>query len=535
MRANLDMAGERSFINQQNNQMHYNNKRESFLYLFSETTGIMKIIIPLLLSAVLFAVDSAGQIPKMGLSLWLKADKGVELNNDKVISWKDQSGNNHHASSLSANAPLLIPDQINDLPIIQFNGLDNSIETIPFQTFPEKRGSISIVVKVNGEGKTSGAGYGTLVSTYFNEGVTWQFGVMNELAVYYDGVGTEGFPVATIPQRKWSIITISRNSDTTMNFYRDGDFKLSFLIKNNQPDINPLKIASNGRLEVLNGDIAEIIVYNKTLNTDELNTLHTYLEQKYKIKLKLPEPEKNNWWQYLLLLVPILGIAVLITKHLSQRKLKRKLAELEKQREMDKERQRISREMHDDIGAGLTQITLMSESAKNNFTGNNSKELEDIAETGRKLINSMSEIIWSLNPENKTLGQLTAYLREILHKQLEYSGKTFSIDITDKGEEIVLPREYNRNIFLVTKEIVNNAIKYSQARNIDIIMDLNNDNFYCQIKDDGIGFDIDHIKDGNGLKNIKHRIEELGGKLSILTSSGQGCSFYYTVTLKTTT
>jgi len=162
----------------------------------------MKRGITFLLLVLLIAIESSGQIPKSALSLWLMADKGVQLNNNKVILWKDYSGNNHHASSMLSNAPVLVPSQLNGLPIIRFNGLNNSIETISFQSFPNKRGTISIVAKVNGEGKTSGAGYGTLVSTYFNKGITWQFGTTKELAIYYDGVGTAGFPVATIPKKK---------------------------------------------------------------------------------------------------------------------------------------------------------------------------------------------------------------------------------------------------------------------------------------------------------------------------------------------
>ena len=134
---------------------------------------------------------------------------------------------------------------------------------------------------------------------------------------------TDGFPVASIPERKWSIVTISRNTDTTMNFCRDGDFKLSFRIKNNQPEVNPVKTGSNGRLEVLNGDIAEIIVYGKTLNDAELSTVHLYLEQKYKIKLMVAKKENSDWWPCLLFLIPVIYLAVLITKNVSQRKLKR--------------------------------------------------------------------------------------------------------------------------------------------------------------------------------------------------------------------
>ncbi len=481
----------------------------------------------LLLLTVLFVTETIGQLPSDALSLWLKADKDVQSKNDKIVEWKDQSGNNHHASSSLINSPLLMPNQVNGLPAIRFNGLDNSIETSPFQTFPNKRGTISIVVKINGDSKTSGGGYGTLVSTYFNKGVTWQFGVMKELAIYYDGVGTEGFPVAEVPEKKWSIVTISRNTDTTMNFYRDGDFKLSFRIKNNQPDSNPLKIASNGRLEVLNGDIAEIIVYNKTLNEAELIAVHKYLEKKYKIELKVPELERNNWWLYLLLLIPTLYIAVLITKYFSQKNLKR---ELLKQQEIDKERQRISREMHDDIGAGLTQIAMMSEWAKSK-SNNNEKEMNDIAETSRKLVSSMSEIIWSLNPDNKTFNQLTAYLRELVNKQLEYAGIAFNIQFSESAKDITLTNEQRRNILLVTKEIVNNTIKHSGAKNISIFMKIPDGLLTCEITDDGVGFDTRKVFSGNGLKNIQQRINALNGKLEITSDAEKGSRFYYCVQL----
>jgi signal transduction histidine kinase len=480
----------------------------------------------LFILTALILKGAAGQVSTEGLSLWLMADKGVQLNNDKLTLWKDQSGNNHHASALLVNSPLLAPNQLNGLPSIRFNGMDNSIETVPFQTFPQKRGTISIVLKINGDGKTSGGGYNTLVSTYFNQGVTWQFGVMKELAIYYDGVGTDGFPVAEVPERKWSIITILRNSDTTMNFYRDGDFKLSFRIKNNQPGINPLKIASNGRLEVLNGEIAEILVYGKVLNDVELKKMHRYLEKKYQIKLKAAAEEKNNRWLYLLLLIPVLFAAVSITKYVSQKKIKK---ELLKQQEMDRERQRISREMHDDIGAGLTQITMMSEWAKLKTGSDNVKELEDIAETSRRLVNSMSEIIWSLNPDNNTLGQLIAYLRELLNRLQEYSGKVFNIQLPENGSNIMLSNEQRRNILLVTKEIVNNVIKHSDANHISVTMKFQQGFLDCEIHDDGKGFDTTKEYTGNGLKNIQHRISAMGGKLHFTSVPGNGSRFYFSI------
>jgi signal transduction histidine kinase len=143
----------------------------------------------------------------------------------------------------------------------------------------------------------------------------------------------------------------------------------------------------------------------------------------------------------------------------------------------------------------------------------------------------MSEIIWSLNPENKTLEQLMAYLREQLHKQLEYAGIQYSLQLTDEGKDIILSNEQRRNILLATKEIVNNAIKYSNAKNISISIQLNKNILQGHIADDGCGFDAGTHYKGNGLKNIRYRIEELQGKLEIHSEINRGSTFHYTIPL----
>lgn len=408
------------------------------------------------------------------------------------------------------------------------------METVPFQTFPDKRGTVIVALKVAGPGATSGKGYGTFVSTYFNKGVTWQFGAQGPVSIYYDGVGSSGFPVAEMRAGQWSVVTLLRDTDSSMRYLRDAAIDMPFRISNNQPDINPLKIASNGRLEVLNGDIAEIIIYGRELTKSEITGIHSYLEKKYNLTLQRPDSIGHNWWLYALLLLPAFGFVIVITRYIAQRKLKKHLAELERQREMDKERQRISREMHDDIGAGLTQITLMSESAKNRNSANN-KELEDIASTSRKLVNNMSEIIWSLSPENRTLEQLLAYLREQLNKLLEYAGIQYSIELPENGNNILLSNQQRRNILMTTKEIVHNAIKHSAASSIGVKGILKGNILEVEVKDDGMGFDIEKAYSGNGLKNIRHRVEELGGQFHITAETGKGSRFIYTVPLKSTT
>ncbi len=253
------------------------------------------------------------------------------------------------------------------------------------------------------------------------------------------------------------------------------------------------------------------------------------------IAITIEPPFYRTYWFYAITGILILGLVVMVTRNISQRKLKIKIDELERQKAMDNERLRISREMHDDIGAGLTQIVLMSESAKGKKNGNSEKELTEITETSRQLVNSMGEIIWSLNPENKTVEQLMVHLREQLHQLLEYSGIAYNIHLPENGKDILLPNEMRRNILLITKETVHNAVKYSSAKNIEVNALLNNGVLSFTITDDGIGFDTEKMHTGNGLKNIRHRMNEMHGQLHIESVENKGSRFTYTIPLKPTT
>lgn len=485
------------------------------------------------------------QIQPDGLSLWLKADAGVKWQGGTILVWNDQGPNHLDAVPLlnqTYKSPQLIPKALNNLPVIRFNGLNNGMATKAFYTFPQKRGTIFLVAKTNGNSKTSGVGFGNFISTYHGGGVQWQFGATLSKYSYYDGVGGEGFLISGSPPSEWGITTISRVNDTTMEYYRNGRYEFSFRVNDNLPDINSLKIGFNGRLgnngdsipEVLNGDIAEVIIYDKNLSPEGLSAIHQYLSNKYGIELA-PPPVWARWWFIGTAILLLITIIFAWAQFLDRLKLKKRLAEMERQREMDNERHRISREMHDDIGAGLTQIVLMSEALKNKPATDNVKELDDIADTSRRLVGSISEIIWSLNPENKTLGHLFAYMREQLNKQLEYPGMQYNIDFNEGAQHILLSNQQRRNILMITKEIVNNAIKHSTAKNIWVQALIKNNNLELVVKDDGKGFDVAKGYAGNGLKNVHHRAGEIGGKLSIGSGEGKLSRFTCTIPLLLTT
>jgi signal transduction histidine kinase/streptogramin lyase len=271
-----------------------------------------------------------------------------------------------------------------------------------------------------------------------------------------------------------------------------------------------------------------------TFKIKAANGAGIWSKDEYRLSIAIDPPFWQSWWFYSLVFILIVTAVILLTKTLAQRKLKRKLAVLERQRELDNERIRISREMHDDIGSGLTQITLMSESIKNKLKNKVDKEAEDIASTSRALVNSMNEIIWSLNPENKTLDLLLSYMRESLNKQLEYAGLEYTIDLPDNGQQFFLSNEQRRNILLVTKEVVNNVIKHSKATTVTIQAELVGNNLQFSITDNGIGISEHGNSGGNGLKNIKQRIKDMQGTLSIESGQKRGTGIYFSLPLSTT-
>jgi signal transduction histidine kinase len=214
------------------------------------------------------------------------------------------------------------------------------------------------------------------------------------------------------------------------------------------------------------------------------------------------------------------------------------LAYLEQQKQIttkillteEAERKRIARELHDDIGAGLTRITLMSDAARNK-TNVSVKEIEEIAQTCRRLVGNMGEIVWSLDPENNTLGLLMAYMREELHKLLEYSGIEYNLQLPESNTLVELSNEQRRNLLLVTKEVVHNAVKYSGANHIKIGGTFFNRTLELIVTDNGSGFDENTVRKGNGLRNIRQRIQEIGGTFALRSGEGTGTTVQYSVVI----
>lgn len=250
------------------------------------------------------------------------------------------------------------------------------------------------------------------------------------------------------------------------------------------------------------------------------------------ITFAIKSPFWKTWWFIVLMSIVSAGIFFTIVRYISQRNLKDKLLQLEKEQAIEKERNRISRDMHDDLGSGLTKIAIMSEVVKKqlNEPEKAKQQLENISESSRELVDNLQDIIWVLNPRNDTLENLAAYIREYGLKYFEPFSIEIEFDYPEKFPEIKLSEETRRNIFLTIKESFNNISKHAWCNKVHILVNYNSNNIILKIKDDGQGFDITRVRQfGNGLINMQNRIEQIGGRYEIHTDRGKGTETIITI------
>ncbi len=184
-------------------------------------------------------------------------------------------------------------------------------------------------------------------------------------------------------------------------------------------------------------------------------------------------------------------------------------------------RNRISADMHDDLGAGMTTISLYSELAKAKLANNPIPEIEKISASANDLLNKMNAIIWSMSSSNDSLGNMIAYIRSYALEYFEDTGINCKITIPEKLPNIQVIGEIRRNVFLVVKEALNNILKHSKATEVSIKLVRVDDGLTLYIQDNGKGIDLEKIRQfGNGLKNMKKRMADIGADFNIENING---------------
>jgi ligand-binding sensor domain-containing protein/two-component sensor histidine kinase len=193
---------------------------------------------------------------------------------------------------------------------------------------------------------------------------------------------------------------------------------------------------------------------------------------------------------------------------------------------MQKVRDAISSDLHDEIGSSLSNISLMGTIAKSNLNDSHptSTFLEKIVQESRMISNALDDIVWSINPQNDELSKLVARMVRYCSDIFEAKGIAYELDVKDKFENLKLSMEGRRDFYLIFKEAVNNLVKYSDCTKAKIQIHPDQGRIWMMISDNGKGFDQNNIHDRNGIKNMKKRSLKLKGKISIDSKPGQGTS-----------
>lgn len=180
------------------------------------------------------------------------------------------------------------------------------------------------------------------------------------------------------------------------------------------------------------------------------------------------------------------------------------------------ERNRISADMHDELGSGVTAIRLMSEIMKSRLKGDVVPELEKISNSANELLGKMNTIIWTMKSSNDTLESLIAYIRAHAIEYFDSTPIECKVQLPALIPQAEVSGEKRRNIFLSIKEALNNAMKHSQASQIQIIISTNDKLLMIKICDNGVGIDADKLRRfGNGLSNMRRRMESIDGSFKI--------------------
>ncbi|MCA0445614.1 MAG: histidine kinase [Bacteroidetes bacterium] len=237
---------------------------------------------------------------------------------------------------------------------------------------------------------------------------------------------------------------------------------------------------------------------------------------------------KTTWFLVAAFFV-VVAIVIQTSRMITSRKVKKAVADyerkLEVEKEKERERARISRDMHDDVGAGLTKIalTLQGYQHKKHLSGEDDPDIQKAASTASGLIDNLSNIVWALNPYHDPAENLAGYFRTYASDWFQNTNIECRFVFQDPLPDIKLHAEIRRTLFLVYKESLHNILKYSGCSVVEIKLSISEGKIFFSVSDNGIGIQPEiKSKKGNGLINMKRRIEEINGTFVIQSVPGNG-------------
>lgn len=231
------------------------------------------------------------------------------------------------------------------------------------------------------------------------------------------------------------------------------------------------------------------------------------------MRIVIAPPFWRTWWFILLCVVALIGLLYALYRYRISQLL-----------HLQKIRNRIATDLHDDIGSTLTNISLLSELTRKNLQANGEANmfLHRISEEVQGSSQALDDIVWSINTNNDTLEQTVARMRRYAAEIFDAANIHYELRLDERFAQHRLNMEQRRDCFLIFKEIINNVYKHAAATKVFIEIWPDRNQLYMKIKDNGRGFDPSIITHRNGIKNIRYRVEKWKGDVAIESSPGTG-------------
>ncbi len=246
-----------------------------------------------------------------------------------------------------------------------------------------------------------------------------------------------------------------------------------------------------------------------------------YWSDPLNLSFKITPPFWKTWWFILVTVSAGAGIVALIVAN----RVRQMLA-------YEQLRTKIAADLHDDIGAGLTEISLVSQILEYKLPPEQQlvvqSEISQLGNTARQLVNSMRDIVWLVAPQRDSLHDLVLRLADTNQPLFQTAGIDFQLENLDSLANLKLGMEQRQHLYLIFKEAISNAVKYSECKSLRLSAQVSNNSVKMKLIDNGKGFEWPTASQGNGLKNMRARAEKLGGHLYIESAPGKGCTIQFT-------
>ncbi|HRF79923.1 MAG TPA: tetratricopeptide repeat protein [Flavobacteriales bacterium] len=271
------------------------------------------------------------------------------------------------------------------------------------------------------------------------------------------------------------------------------------------------------------------------LKTD--NDLEVERLERARVADQLYHAQRTRWWVIIASLFAIAGISTIYLVNGARQRHKRRLAEIEAAHAQQERtiaelriREQVSRDLHDDLGVGLSALKLRSEMSVLNDPGSTEAPLlREQATAAEELITSMRDIIWAMQDDQGSLDDLVAYISSHARNYLDAHGISLSLELDEAWPAIQLTTQQRRNIFLVIKEALHNVVKHANAEQVTLAMHWKN-GLHAVVADDGNGLPSEPKKGGHGLVNMAKRAQQVGGEFTLEPApNGRGTNLTLTV------